>query len=170
MIVGTVTNNAWRVAEGIANGLRDRGAVAVAEDAGLVDAAILRAAGRVIVCTSTRSAGLPPYRPLRVLPEDTHALYKELVRERPDLSSVEFAVCALGDHAFDPFFCQAGKVFGEILARLGARRVAESFEIDGPPGSDEVTAAQAWAGQVLGCFSPAGTSAAPSAAERAPGA
>jgi flavodoxin len=150
IVVGTVTNNAEYVAAEIANDLRANGVDAAMEDAYTVDTKSLRAADRVIVCTSTWSEGDPPYEPLQLLPANLHDLYTELERDRPDLSGLLYAVCALGDHAYDPYFCEAGKIMEATLDSLGAAPTAARFEIDGPPTDSEVAAARAWAREAVG--------------------
>ena len=56
-------------------------------------------------------------------------MYNWLETQEPDLSSVRFAVCALGDTGY-PAFAQAGKDFDRLLEENGAARVLPRFEVD----------------------------------------
>ena len=75
----------------------------------------------VIVVTSTYGNGEAPY--------NAEEMYNWLETQEPDLSSVRFAVCALGDTGY-PAFAQAGKDFDRLLEENGASRVLPRFEVD----------------------------------------
>ena len=75
----------------------------------------------VIVVTSTYGNGEAPY--------NAEEMYNWLETQEPDLSSVSFAVCALGDTGY-PAFAQAGKDFDRLLEENGATRILPRFELD----------------------------------------
>ena len=75
----------------------------------------------VIVVTSTYGNGEAPY--------NAEEMYYRLEAQEPDLSSVRFAVCALGDTVY-PAFAQAGKDFDRLLEENGAARVLPRFAVD----------------------------------------
>lgn len=71
----------------------------------------------LLLVTSTQGEGEPP--------EEAVPLYKLLNgKKAPDLSKLSFAVLGLGDSSY-PDFCQAGKDFDAVLAKLGAARIAD---------------------------------------------
>lgn len=74
-----------------------------------------------IIC-STQGVGEPPINAID--------LYEYLHSdEAPHLESLHYSVLALGDQDF-PDFCQAGKDFDNILADLGANRIADRVDCD----------------------------------------
>jgi len=75
----------------------------------------------VIIVTSTYGNGEAPY--------NAEEMYNWLETQEPDLSSVRFAVCALGDTGY-PAFAQAGKDFDRLLEENGATRILPRFEVD----------------------------------------
>jgi len=67
------------------------------------------------------------------LPDGAIDLHDDLKSESPDLSAINYAICALGDHDYDPYFCEAGKQFDILFSSLGASRITETYEVDGDP-------------------------------------
>ncbi len=78
------------------------------------------------------------------LPADAEDFYQALQALPPDLRGTQFAVCALGDRSYDPFFCEAGKMFERLLIQLGATPVVAQFEIDGGPTAADIEQVQRW--------------------------
>jgi sulfite reductase (NADPH) flavoprotein alpha-component len=74
-----------------------------------------------ILVSSTYGNGEAPF--------NGEALYEWLETQEPDLSSLSFAVCALGDTGY-PAFAQAGKDFDRLLEEAGGTRVLPRFELD----------------------------------------
>lgn len=144
ILVGTETGTAEYVAGELAAALSAAGLTVRCVDMLQATPALLVAHEQVIVCTSTHGDG--------DLPLNAERFYVLLLRERPRLQHLRFAVCALGDHLYDPYFCQAGKTFEALLEQLGATRVLDRFEIDGEPETEYITAAQAWARQVAAAW------------------
>jgi sulfite reductase alpha subunit-like flavoprotein len=134
ILVGTETGNAEDVAEEIREALGDSGVEAEVVDMEDADLGSFDGGRAVIVCTSTYGDG--------ELPDNSFELY-EMLEERPDLSGVPFAVCALGDSIY-PDFCEAGKTWSRALSALGARELVGRHEIDGDPADEDLEDVRAW--------------------------
>ena len=74
-----------------------------------------------LLITSTYGAG--------DLPDNIQPFADRLAQDRPDLTTVSFAVITLGDSSYDTF-CQAGRTFNQLLQQLGATPLLPSLEID----------------------------------------
>lgn len=74
-----------------------------------------------LLITSTYGAG--------DLPDNIQPFADRLAQDRPDLTTVSFAVITLGDSSYDTF-CQAGRTFSDLLQQLGAKPLVPSLEID----------------------------------------
>ncbi|MDP4537146.1 FMN-binding protein MioC [Alkalimonas collagenimarina] len=74
-----------------------------------------------LLITSTYGAG--------DLPDNIQPFADRLAQDRPDLTTVSFAVITLGDSSYDTF-CQAGRTFSQLLQQLGAKPLLDSLEID----------------------------------------
>ena len=62
-------------------------------------------------------------------PESLESFYPTLMKDRVDLSGVQYSVCALGDTGYDKF-CQTDKEFGSRLELLGATRMGDRMDCD----------------------------------------
>ncbi|MEW6638475.1 MAG: flavodoxin domain-containing protein [Actinomycetota bacterium] len=135
ILVGTETGNAEDVAEELAAALEEAGLGTEVVDMEGAEPELLDGNRAVIVCTATHGDG--------ELPENSMEFYERLKEERPDLSGVLFAVCALGDSVY-PDFCEAGKIWSRFLKELGATEVIERYEIDGLPEEEDFEGAREW--------------------------
>jgi MioC protein len=144
ILVGTETGNAEYIATELATALEFEELESSIVDMFDATPALVREHDQVIVCTSTHGDG--------DLPGNAERFYAALQREQPDLSHVRFTVCALGDHLYDPYFCEAGKTFESLFGRLGATNVIERFEIDGEPDTEQIEGAMSWALDVAAAF------------------
>jgi flavodoxin len=144
ILVGTMTGNADSVAHELAAAFDLVDFAPTILDMYDADLTIFEHYQDIVICTSTQGDG--------DLPPNAEEFYDALETADHDLSSVAFAVCALGDHSYDPFFCEAGTTFTALFERLGATRVMPSFEFDGEPTELTVEQAQAWALDVAACF------------------
>jgi flavodoxin len=144
ILVGTMTGNADSVAHELAAAFELVDFAPTVLDMYDADITIFEHNQDIVICTSTQGDG--------ELPPNAEKLYDALETTAPDLSSVAFAVCALGDHDYDPYFCEAGTTFAALFERLGATRVMPNFEFDGAPTELTVEQAQAWALDVAACF------------------
>jgi MioC protein len=144
ILVGTMTGNADLVAHELAAAFDLVDFAPTVLDMYDADLTIFEQYQDIVICTSTQGDG--------DLPPNAEQLYDTLEAAAPELGSVAFAVCALGDHDYDPFFCAAGTTFAALFERLGAMRVMPNFEFDGEPTELTVEQAQAWALDVAACF------------------
>jgi len=87
-----------------------------------------------IICTSTHGAGDFP---------DNIINFVEQLNENPDLSNIDFGVCALGDTNYDTY-CKAGKTIDKKLADLGANSLTTIELIDVSLGVIPEDQAQIW--------------------------
>ncbi|MDP2560500.1 FMN-binding protein MioC [Psychrobium sp. 1_MG-2023] len=88
-----------------------------------------------IVCTSTHGAG--------DFPDSIAPFVEQLTQQKPDLSNIKFAVCALGDSSYDTF-CQAGKDIDNLLSELNAQRETNINLIDVSLGELPEDSAEQW--------------------------
>lgn len=140
ILVGTVTDTAYRAAQAMALQLADRlDAVEVLRMDGLDIGVFDDAADTLyLICTSTYGAG--------DLPDNAHGLYESLDTRPRYLGAVRYGLFALGDRAGHPdTFCQAGRLFDGRLQDLGARRIADLQVHDSADDEAPETAAAAWA-------------------------
>ena len=137
ILVGTETGNAEYIATELAAALEFEGLESSIVDMFDATPALVREHAWVIICTSTHGDG--------DVPGNAERLLAALRQERPDLGHVRFAVCALGDHLYDPYFCEAGQTFVSLFLELGATEVIDRFEIDGEPDTAQIEGAMAWA-------------------------
>ena len=72
--------------------------------------------GDFIVCTSTYGSG--------DIPDSAREFFDALQCARPSLGGVEYAVFGLGDSTYQQTYGFGGHRFDELLAELGARRIA----------------------------------------------
>jgi sulfite reductase (NADPH) flavoprotein alpha-component len=97
ILVSTMTGNADLVAHELAAAFDLVGFTPTVRDMYDADPTIFEHYQDIVICMSTQGDG--------DLPANAKPLYDTLEASAPDLSSVAFAVCALGGHNYDPFFC-----------------------------------------------------------------
>jgi MioC protein len=137
ILVGTMTGTADLVAEEVRDALAAEGADADILPMDGLDASVFERPGPFLLCTSTYGQG--------DVPDNGQALFAALERERPDLSSVEYGVIALGDRTYAATFCFGGKRFDALLRELGARRLGEPLLHDASAGTVPEELAVDWA-------------------------
>ena len=100
----------------------------------------------LLLVTSTQGEGEPP--------EEAVSLHRLLFgKKAPQLPSLRFAVCGLGDSSY-PDFWQAGKDFDARLAELGGERLAPREDCD----VEYAATAAAWIARIvplIGALQPA---------------
>lgn len=137
MLIGTQTGNTELVAEEIAQQLAQSGHRIHFVDMADAYPEMLSDYAHLIVATSTWGDG--------ELPDNAIEFYETLDNLSPDLSHIQYGILALGDHVYDPHYCQAARIMTGILDNLGAQKRIETFEIDAGPTFDDIQAATNWA-------------------------
>lgn len=143
VLFGTVTGTAEDLADELVEALEEAGIKAEAVDMMDAGADFFDEERAVVVCVATHGDG--------ELPPDAMDFYEALEDERPDLSSVVFGVCGLGDDAYEDF-CEAGRFMSRFLTELGAEEVVERHEIDGFVDDEEIEEARGWTLQAAEAF------------------
>ncbi|HEX4985527.1 MAG TPA: flavodoxin domain-containing protein [Burkholderiales bacterium] len=139
ILVGTQTGVAQLVAQEIElrlDGGDIRPGTLLMDDA---DISVFAGGGLFLVCTSTYGQG--------DVPDGAKPFYDELMRARPDLSSVRYGLIGLGDRGtHGATFCFAAKKFDKLLGELGATRIGEPLFNDSNANLPEDEAAE-WVGE-----------------------
>ncbi len=122
VLFGSQTGNSKKVAGHTATRLRERGWEIAVADLNDYPTKNLKDEKIVLLVVSTQGEGDPP-----VAAEEFH---KWLHGTRaPQLTGVQFSVCALGDRSYLKF-CQTGQEFDARFAALGATRLADRVDCD----------------------------------------
>jgi MioC protein len=136
ILVGTMTGTADMVAQEVQQALESAGhTVEILQMDGL-DAAVFRAGGTFLICTSTYGAG--------DVPDNAQQFFSSLETEKPKLDNVIYGVIALGDTTYKDTFCQGGKRFDQLLTELGGRRAGEMLMHDASSGTLPEELAAQW--------------------------
>src|SRR3954466_8796951 len=120
ILIGTMTGTAQLCAQEMELALGDEQTQIEAVLMDGLDASVFHREGVFLICTSTYGQG--------DVPDNARALYEDLQRKRPDLSTVSFGVFGLGDRTYAETFNFGGKRFDDIVTELGARRVGERYK------------------------------------------
>ena len=87
---------------------------------------------RVLIITSTWGEG--------EMPDNAESIWASTCEQNPNLNSVNFSICAIGDTSYDEF-CKAGLDWDAKFSQLGANRVHDIHLCD----VDYEPAWQTWA-------------------------
>jgi len=121
---GTDMGNAEDAAMSFAEAVAALGVRTEAVELNQVGAEDLRSATHFVVACSTFGDG--------EFPDSATLFWEELSADgAPRLDHLSFAVLALGDASYE-FFCNAGKLLDARLERLGATRLLDRVDVDGP--------------------------------------
>ncbi|GGP98135.1 FMN-binding protein MioC [Shewanella ulleungensis] len=74
-----------------------------------------------IVVSSTHGAG--------DLPDNIIPFYKQLMLNMPDLTTIQHALCAIGDSSYDTF-CQGPEKIIDLLMQCGSKPIVDKIQID----------------------------------------
>lgn len=138
ILVGTMTDNATRVADEIEHHFAARAQITV-NYMDQVDRGVFNRNELFLICTSTYGQG--------DVPDNAKQLYDALCSERPDLNGVRYGVFGLGDRTYAETFNNGGKRFDEILRELGAERIGERYQHDASSGDLPEEVAVEWFAQ-----------------------
>lgn len=97
--------------------------------------------GTVIIICSTFGDGEYPNNALKFA--------EQLEQNKEDLSSLHYAICALGSKEY-PKFCAAGHMIDELLSKHGAQKIVPLVELDGSAPDKGEGAFETWAPEVVG--------------------
>jgi len=145
MLIGTQTGNTETVAESVAQHLAQEGHSIHFVDLADAYPEILLEYNHLILATSTWGDG--------ELPDNALDFFETFLTLAPELSHLQFAILALGDHTYDPYFCKAGEIFDTTLSRFGAQKAFSTYEIDAGPTREDIRGACYWSSQVCASFS-----------------
>jgi MioC protein len=126
ILIGTMTGTAQLCAQEMELALDDGETRIEALLMDNLDSSVFQREGVFLICTSTYGQG--------DVPDNARALFEDLQRKRPDLSSVRYGVFGLGDRTYAETFNFGGKRFDELLTELGAKRVGERYKHDASSG------------------------------------
>lgn len=144
LLVGTMTGTAQLVAQELELTLDDGETRVRTTPMDGLDAGVFSGGGLFLICSSTYGQG--------DVPDNAKNLYESLQSARPDLSSVQYGVIALGDRTYAETFCNGGRRFDAILSELGARRIGEIMLHDASAGTMPEEIAVTWvAGWISQC-------------------
>ncbi len=122
ILYGSQTGNAKAVAQQVLANAESFGVNARSVNMADYKGKDLKNESHLMVVVSTNGEGEPP--------DDALALHEFLSSKRaPKLDKLEYSVLALGDSSYE-FFCQTGKDFDQMLAKLGATQLNERSDCD----------------------------------------
>ena len=119
---GSQTGTSQAIGKKLAKTLGSKGHSPVIKDMSEISPGDLTGLGHLLIVTSTYGDGEPP--------DNAATLHSALhAADAPTLSSLSYAVLALGDSNY-PDFCKCGHDFDQRLSSLGAQRLAPIVECD----------------------------------------
>ncbi|SDT87353.1 sulfite reductase (NADPH) flavoprotein alpha-component [Verrucomicrobium sp. GAS474] len=122
ILFGTTTGNAEDCAKKTAEKAASLGFLPRLENMAGFTPEKLKAAGLVLIVTSTWGDGEPP--------DDAIPFWDKMAFLTPgSLNGVGYGVLALGDSSYEQF-CGFGRIFDEKMERLGATRLCDRIECD----------------------------------------
>ncbi|MGS0682509.1 FMN-binding protein MioC [Shewanella sp. 125m-7] len=119
ILVGTTLGSAEYVADEISDQLSDLGHETIVHLT--PDLSDLSQDSLWLIVSSTHGAG--------DLPDNIVPFFDEILATKPDLATVKFALCAIGDSSYDTF-CQGPEKLVEQLSQCGAQVYVDKIQID----------------------------------------
>jgi flavodoxin len=137
ILVGTQTGNAESMSEDLQAAM-EANCEATVEVKMMDDlkADALKDGSNFLICSSTWGDG--------ELPDNAIDFHQSFEDAKPSLAGKQFGICALGDHDYDPYFCEAAKIFTKALEGCGAKKVIDHYEINQGPTDDDIMGAMRW--------------------------
>ena len=137
ILFGTQTGNAESVAHDAASVAKAHGLKPIVKGMDEIDSQAFVSMEYLLIITSTYGEG--------EMPDNAQLLWQEMSSDlAPKLPQLNYSVLALGDTGYD-LFCQAGVLWDNRLAELGATRIAPRVDCD----VDFETPAQTWMIEVI---------------------
>ena len=144
VLVGTQTGNSEVVADALAERLGALGFAAHLLDMAEAYPEQLADYEQLVAVTCTWSEG--------TFPDNAVEFAEALEAVRPDLASLRFGVCGLGDRDYDPYYQTAAYRLADLLRACGATEAAPLHDIDGGPTPGDIEGAVEWAVRCAGAF------------------
>jgi sulfite reductase alpha subunit-like flavoprotein len=137
ILFGTQTGNSELLAEEVAEALAEAGTPAEVVDMADAYPELLEEVDRLVVVLCTWADG--------TFPDNAVAFWEALEEMSPDCSRLAYGIVALGDRLYDPYYQVAAYRLADRIDALGARRAAETYEIDGRVRPSHRRAVRQWA-------------------------
>ncbi|PIR31531.1 MAG: sulfite reductase [NADPH] flavoprotein alpha-component [Alphaproteobacteria bacterium CG11_big_fil_rev_8_21_14_0_20_44_7] len=139
ILFGTESGNTEELAANAAKSAKKLGFAPKLLDFADIEPADLEKYENLIVYISTWGEGDPPER--------VEAFDKAFKSAKPDMSKIQFGICALGDTSYTDF-CEMGKKYDKRFEELGATRFFDRVDLD----VDYHDGAQEWTDNILKKF------------------
>lgn len=133
IITGSTLGGAEYVADHLSDLLNEKGISTHILNEAILEETPLT--GYWLIITSTHGAG--------DYPDNIQPFITQLESQQPDLSSLQYAVIAIGDSSYDTY-CAAGIHADQLIERLGATRINTRLDIDVTQDPVPEDPAEAW--------------------------
>lgn len=130
IVYASMTGNTEEISEILENTVQDAGFEVEREECSEVDVDFFDDADACVIATYTYGDG--------ELPFEFEDFFDEL--EDKDLSGKIFGVVGSGDREYGDLFCKSAHDFVEALEKAGAKKVAETVEIENNAEDEDVEA------------------------------
>lgn len=120
ILIGTTSGNTEYLADEVSKALIQEGHQTTLHDQPN-DTEVPMENAHWLLCIATHGAG--------EYADSIYPFMQSLTDNRPDLSSIHYALIGIGDSSYDTF-CQAAQDADALLTGLGATRICESLTID----------------------------------------
>jgi flavodoxin len=137
ILVGTQTGNSEALSEDLQNAITHVTKKSV--EVKLMDdltPEVFGESGVILICSSTWGDG--------ELPDNSLDFYAKCEEGCAPAKGRKYGNCILGDHEYDPYFCEAGKIWDKVLKANGADKVVNDYEINQGPTDDDILGAMKW--------------------------
>ncbi|MGK0550722.1 flavodoxin [Enterococcus faecalis] len=132
IIYASMTGNTEEISEIVESTLQEAGFDVEREECSDVDADFFDDADACVIATYTYGEG--------ELPFEFEDFYDEI--QEKDLSDKPFGVVGSGDRDYGDMFCKSAHDFVEAMVKAGAKKVADTVEIENNAEDEDVEALQ----------------------------